>query len=77
MRAIPGMPKKNYTRETKDPPMITYIVNYSQEASTMTPITFSQEDTQGVHHLHCDALVLRAIVPRNGLNACLLIMEAW
>ncbi|XP_022880865.1 uncharacterized protein LOC111398161 [Olea europaea var. sylvestris] len=63
--------QRNYTREANDPSMLTYIVNQSQEANRMAPITFSQEDTQGVHHRHCDALVIRAVVARNGLKRML------
>ncbi|XP_022855982.1 uncharacterized protein LOC111377157 [Olea europaea var. sylvestris] len=63
--------QRNYTRETNDPPMITYIVNESQEANRMAPISFSQENAQGVHHPHCDALVVRAVVARNGLKRML------
>ncbi|XP_022886722.1 uncharacterized protein LOC111402573 [Olea europaea var. sylvestris] len=37
----------------------------------MAPITFSQEDAEGVHHPHCDALVVRAVVARNGLKRML------
>ncbi|XP_022883391.1 uncharacterized protein LOC111400197 [Olea europaea var. sylvestris] len=62
--------QRNYTREMKDPPMITYIVNQSQ-TNRMAPITFSQEDSQGVYHPHCDVLVVRAIVARNGLKRML------
>ncbi|XP_022899196.1 uncharacterized protein LOC111412489 [Olea europaea var. sylvestris] len=58
--------QRNYTMEAKDPPMITYIINESQETNRMAPITFSQEDAQGVHHPHCDTLVVRAVVARNG-----------
>ncbi|XP_022852948.1 uncharacterized protein LOC111374508 [Olea europaea var. sylvestris] len=64
--------QRNYTREANDPPMITYIVNESQEANKIAPITFSQEDAQGVHHSHCDALVVRAVVARNGLKRMLI-----
>ena len=51
--------------------MITYIVNESKTANKMAPITFSQEDAEGVHHPHCDALVVRAVVARNGLKRML------
>ncbi|XP_022855023.1 uncharacterized protein LOC111376307 [Olea europaea var. sylvestris] len=37
----------------------------------MDPITFSQEDSQGVHHPHCDALEVRAIVAWNELKRML------
>ncbi|XP_022852054.1 uncharacterized protein LOC111373709 [Olea europaea var. sylvestris] len=37
----------------------------------MAPITFSQEDTQGVHHPHCDVLVVRVVVARNRLKRML------
>ncbi|XP_022861271.1 uncharacterized protein LOC111381691 [Olea europaea var. sylvestris] len=46
-------------------------VNESQKANRMAPVTFSQEDAQGVHHPHCDALVVRAVVARNGLKRML------
>ncbi|XP_022874223.1 uncharacterized protein LOC111393053 [Olea europaea var. sylvestris] len=64
--------QRNYTREVKDPSMITYIVNQTQEANMMAPITFSQEDAQGVHHPHCDALVIRVVMARNGLKRMLI-----
>ncbi|XP_022859618.1 uncharacterized protein LOC111380322 [Olea europaea var. sylvestris] len=63
--------QRNYIREAKDPSMITYIVNKSQAANKMAPITFSQEDAEGVHHPHCDALVVKVVVARKGLKRML------
>lgn len=32
---------------------------------------FTQDDAEGVHFFHCDALVVRAVVARNGLRRML------
>lgn len=50
--------------------MITYFINQSH-TNIIDLITFSQEDSQGVHHPHCNALVLRAVVARNGFKRML------
>lgn len=60
--------QRNYTREAKTPPMVSYLMNQSQGERAVEPITFTQEDTTGVHFPHCDALVVRAVVARNGLK---------
>lgn len=58
-------------------PMISYIVNNTPHRTKSAPsITFTQEDVVGVHYPHCDALVVRAIVAKNGLKRMLVDNES-
>lgn len=59
--------QKNYAREAKGPPLSSYIVDSSSQGNQLPPISLTQEDAEGVHFLHYDALVVRAMVARNGL----------
>lgn len=50
--------------------MTSYIVNITTRRTGNTlPIVFTQEDVANVYYLHCDALVIMAIVARNKLEA--------
>lgn len=52
--------------------MTTYLVNSNPRGThTTQTITFTHEDTIGVHYPYCDALVVRAVVARNDLNRML------
>lgn len=52
--------------------MMSYLVNSTLRGAHATlSIIFTQEDAISVHYPHCDALVIRAIVARNGLNSML------
>lgn len=54
-------------------PMTSSLVNNTLRGTGSTlPITFTHEDTVGVHYSHCDALVVKAIVAKNGFN-CMLV----
>lgn len=49
--------------------MTNNLVNNNPDGIHTAPtITFTHEDTIGVHYPHCDALVVKAVVARNGLN---------
>lgn len=61
--------QRNYTREAR--PMASYIVSQSQRMRSIELITFTPEDTVGVHYPHCDALVVRAAVAQNRLKRML------
>lgn len=64
--------QRNYSREAKDPPMTSYLVNSNPYGThTTPPISFTQEDAIGVYYPYYEALVVRAIVARNGLSRML------
>ncbi|XP_022889049.1 uncharacterized protein LOC111404482 [Olea europaea var. sylvestris] len=63
--------KRNYVREAKHPPLASYIVDSSSRRNQVSPIVFTQEDAEGVHYPHCDALVVRAVIARNGFKRML------
>lgn len=51
---------------------MSYLVNSTLRGANATlSIIFTLEDAIGVHYPYCDALVIRAIVARNGLNSML------
>lgn len=53
--------------------MTSYLVhNSSHGVNTTSPIVFIHEDNVGVHDPHCDALLVRTIVAKKGLN-CMLV----
>lgn len=64
--------KETYTGEAKDPPMANYIVNHSQRMRLVEPITFTWEDTVGLHYPRCDALVVRIVIAHNRLRHMLI-----
>lgn len=47
----PGMTKKNYANEIKDPTIASYIVNDSSRERQLPSIIFTQEDAMGVSTL--------------------------
>lgn len=51
--------------------MSSLIVSTQPSNGGAEPITFTQDDAVGVHYPHCDALVVRAVVARNGLKRML------
>ncbi|XP_022864597.1 uncharacterized protein LOC111384542 [Olea europaea var. sylvestris] len=63
--------KRNYAREAKHPPLTSYIVDSNSRRNQVPPIIFTQEDAEGVHFPHCDALVVRVVIARNGLKRML------
>lgn len=52
--------------------MSSYIVNYFQQAGKVEPIIFTQDNAQVIHYSCYDALVVRAIIARNGLKHMLI-----
>lgn len=51
--------QKNYAEEAMEPHMMSYLAsNASSGTSTILSITFTQEDTVGLHYLYCDALAM-------------------
>ncbi|XP_022883683.1 uncharacterized protein LOC111400502 [Olea europaea var. sylvestris] len=63
--------KRNYAREAKRLPLTSYMVDSSSRRNQVLSIVFTQEDSDGVHYPNCDALVVRAIVARNGFKQML------
>lgn len=51
--------------------MISYIVDNNSRRNQALPFVFTQKDAEGVHFPNCDALVVRAVVARNGLKRTL------
>lgn len=49
--------KRNYAHEAKHLPLTSYIVGHNSRRDQVLPIVFTQEDTEGVHYPHRDALV--------------------
>ncbi|KAL2471481.1 Uncharacterized protein Adt_39617 [Abeliophyllum distichum] len=64
--------QKSYAKETEGKLMTNWLINSRPSGSNkVDPISFTEEDMRGVHYLHCDALVVRAVVVRNGLGRML------
>ncbi|XP_022880635.1 uncharacterized protein LOC111397904 [Olea europaea var. sylvestris] len=63
--------KMNYAREARRPPLTSYIVGHSSQRDQVPPIVFTQEDVEGVYYPHCDALVVRVVIARDGLKRML------
>lgn len=66
-----GKSTKKYTKEAQGPPLTSYIVDDSSQGNQLPSISFMQEDDEVVHSLHCDVLVVRAVVAHNGLKQML------
>lgn len=66
--------QKNYAREAKDPQMESFTVSNGKTSNRrkVQPITFTQNDTTGVHYPHCDVLVIIAVVARNSFKRMLM-----
>lgn len=56
--------------------MSSFIVSSNEPSNHkgVQPITFTQDDAIGVHCPHCDTLVVRVVVARNGLKRMLVKM---
>ncbi|KAL2499539.1 Uncharacterized protein Adt_25089 [Abeliophyllum distichum] len=64
--------QKSYAKEAEGKLMTNWLINSRPSGSSkVDPISFTEEDMRGVHYLHCDALVVRAVVARNGLGRML------
>ncbi|KAL2542979.1 Uncharacterized protein Adt_03957 [Abeliophyllum distichum] len=64
--------EKKYIEEAKEPTNVNYCLHtYPVGTERNDPITFNLYDVSGVHFSHNDALVVRAIVARNGLGRML------
>ncbi|KAL2504798.1 Uncharacterized protein Adt_20419 [Abeliophyllum distichum] len=64
--------QKNYAKEAEEKLMTNWLINSrSSGSSKVDPNSFTEEGMTGVHYLHCDALVVRAVVARNGLGRML------
>ncbi|KAL2475077.1 Uncharacterized protein Adt_35813 [Abeliophyllum distichum] len=64
--------QKSYAKEAKEKLMTNWLINSRPSGSSKVDlISFTEEDMRGVHYPHCDALVVRAVVARNGLGRLL------
>ncbi|KAL2500028.1 Retrotrans gag domain-containing protein [Abeliophyllum distichum] len=64
--------QKNYAKEAEGKLEMNWLINSRPSSSCkVDPISFTEEDMKGVHYPHCDALVVRAVVARNGLGRML------
>ncbi|KAL2497049.1 Uncharacterized protein Adt_22599 [Abeliophyllum distichum] len=64
--------QKSYAKEAERKLETNWLINSRPSGSSkVDPISFTEEDMKGVHYLHCDALVVRAAVARNGLERML------
>ncbi|KAL2498259.1 Uncharacterized protein Adt_23809 [Abeliophyllum distichum] len=64
--------QKSYAKEAEGKLEMNWLVNSRPSSSSkVDPISFTEEDMKGVHYPHCDALVVRAVVARNGLGRML------
>ncbi|KAL2491523.1 Uncharacterized protein Adt_27151 [Abeliophyllum distichum] len=61
---------QNYTKVARKEPVESWKVDGHQPKALQ--ISFTEEDEAGIHYPHCDALVVCAIVARNGLGKMLL-----
>ncbi|KAL2480509.1 Ribonuclease H [Abeliophyllum distichum] len=66
------MPKKSYAKEVEVTLMTNWLINSRPSGSKIVdPIAFTEKDMRDVHYPYCDALVVRAVVARNGLGRML------
>ncbi|KAL2487247.1 Uncharacterized protein Adt_32003 [Abeliophyllum distichum] len=64
--------QKSYAKEAEGKLETNWLINSRPSSSNkVDPISFTEEDMKGVHYPHCDALVVRAVVARNGLGRML------
>ncbi|KAL2476254.1 Ribonuclease H [Abeliophyllum distichum] len=64
--------QKSYAKEAEGKLEMNWLINSRPSSSSkVDPISFTKEDMKGVHYPHCDALVVRAVVARNGLGRML------
>ncbi|KAL2486298.1 Uncharacterized protein Adt_31054 [Abeliophyllum distichum] len=65
--------QKCNAKEAEGKLMTNWLINSQPFGlSKVDPISFTEEDMRRVHYPHCDALVVRAVVARNGLERMLL-----
>ncbi|KAL2539541.1 Ribonuclease H [Abeliophyllum distichum] len=63
--------QKSYAKEAEGKLEMNWLINSRPSSSSkVDPISFTEEDMKGVHYPHCDALVVRAVVARNGWEEC-------
>ncbi|KAL2542192.1 Uncharacterized protein Adt_03175 [Abeliophyllum distichum] len=64
--------QKSYAKEAEEKLMTNWLINSRPSGSSKVDhISFTEEDMRGVYYPYCDALVVRAIVARNGLGRIL------
>lgn len=63
--------QRNYAQKAKGLPLTSYTMDGRSRGDQLPSISFKQEDAEGVHFLHCDTLVVRAVVASNGLKRML------
>ncbi|KAL2526231.1 Uncharacterized protein Adt_11285 [Abeliophyllum distichum] len=61
--------RRNYAKAAREEPVESWQVHGHRLKAPL--ISFTEEDEVGIHYPHCDALVVRAIVARNGLGRML------
>ncbi|KAL2487009.1 Uncharacterized protein Adt_31765 [Abeliophyllum distichum] len=61
--------QKSYAKEEEEKLMTNCLINSRPSGlNKVDPISFTEEDMRGVHYSHCDTLVVRAVVAKNGLG---------
>ena len=67
--------QNRYLREEKEGPVMTASSPDKRLAKQLRgetkDITFSDKDTRNVHHPHCDALVIKAMIANNNVHRIL------
>ncbi|KAL2472128.1 Uncharacterized protein Adt_40264 [Abeliophyllum distichum] len=69
--------QKSYAKEAEGKLMTNWLINSRPSGSSkVDAISFTEKDMRGVHYPHYDALVVRAVVARNGLGRMLVDNES-
>ncbi|KAL2471878.1 Uncharacterized protein Adt_40014 [Abeliophyllum distichum] len=64
--------QNSYAKEAEGKLLTNWLINSRPSGSNkVDPISFTEEDMRRVHYPHCDTLVVRAVVVRNGLGRML------
>ncbi|KAL2505288.1 Uncharacterized protein Adt_20909 [Abeliophyllum distichum] len=66
--------RRNYAKAAREEPVESWQVHGHRSKAPL--ISFTEDDEADVHYPHCDALVVRAIVVRNGLGRMLVEDES-
>ncbi|KAL2498278.1 Uncharacterized protein Adt_23828 [Abeliophyllum distichum] len=61
--------RQNYAKAAREEPVESWQVHGHRPKAPL--ISFTEEDEAGIHYPYCDALVVRAIIARNGLGRML------
>ncbi|KAL2491075.1 Uncharacterized protein Adt_26703 [Abeliophyllum distichum] len=61
--------RRNYAKAARKEPMESWQVHGHRPKASL--ISFTEKDEAGIHYPHCDALIVRTVVARNGLGRML------